>query len=62
MTESQYKAYKGITTGPETAAGNGFTNGKMKRHSSFSGMSGMEDVSGEEDIGTGSGMEDYDLA
>lgn len=62
MTESQYKAYKGIAAGPDTAAGNGAANGRRNRHPSFSGLSGMEDASGDEDIGTGSGMEDYDLA
>jgi hypothetical protein len=59
MSESQYKAYRAAQDTLK-ATGGGMVSEEMRRRlSSMSGLSGDE-RSAEEDLGNGSGMEDYD--
>lgn len=69
MSESQYKAYRatqhnlqqylaqqsGVPFNGDLASA-----GRIKREGSFQGYLSGDDRSGEEDIGAGSGMDDYD--
>lgn len=65
MSESQYKSYRAAKENAKNASGstlsvNAAAAGMSRRASfgSHSGTSGGE----EDDLGTGSGMDDYDLA
>ena len=62
MSESQYKAYRAAQHNAQGGGGGGGgQGGTRKRVSSFGGHLSADDRSGgEEDLGTGSGMEEYD--
>ena len=74
MSESQYKMYKAAqqrSSGSAGGRGRGRGGGRAgagggrKReasHSGLSGLSGDDRSGGEDDLGFGSGMEDYDRA
>lgn len=63
MSESQYKSYRAAKENAKNGSGSTLSvnAAAMSRRASFGSVSGTSGGE-EDDLGTGSGMDDYDLA